>query len=370
MKVKYTAPFLEPSGYGNAARWYAKALDLAGVDVTLENINYNNMGTVGLEGMAEFLYSKFGVLDDWDVHIVHAIPPDWKNRIEHKDRPMVGYTVWETDRLHPAWKYILNNTSIQNFWVPTNWSADVFRQHTDKPVTVIPHVVPEPIRSSAPLSLPRQSPDVFTFYSIFQWSERKHAAGMLAAYFSEFDASDPVSLVLKTHHDGTPRSKQIIIDKISRLRKQMGKISFPAVMMVHDMLSNESIEQIHNTGDCYLSLHRGEGWGLTITEAMSRGNPVITTGWSGNMEYCTDDNSYLVNAPLTPVRNMREGQSWYTGDQMWAEPDLGHAKQLMRRALNNRAEANAKGRVARRDMLKYRPERIGELMKSELKKLL
>jgi glycosyltransferase involved in cell wall biosynthesis len=93
--------------------------------------------------------------------------------------------------------------------------------------------------------------------------------------------------------------------------------------------------------DCYVSLHRSEGLGLTMAEAMGRGKPVIATGYSGNMDFTNEENSYLVNYSLVPIGPHHEP---YPSTQKWADPDLEHAARLLRHVYENRAEAAAKGR--------------------------
>ena len=96
-----------------------------------------------------------------------------------------------------------------------------------------------------------------------------------------------------------------------------------------------------------MSLHRSEGFGLTPAESMYLGKPVIATGWSGNLDFMTHENSYLVDYELVPVG--AEGAP-YPADGMWAEPDLDHAARLMRRVFTERDEAAAKGARAAADL--------------------
>ena len=79
--------------------------------------------------------------------------------------------------------------------------------------------------------------------------------------------------------------------------------------------------------DAYVSLHRAEGFGLSLAEAMLLGKPAIATGYSGNLQFMTPANSWLVGYELTPVG---EGVEIYPPDALWAEPDLDHAAALMR----------------------------------------
>src|SRR5260370_39078521 len=115
--------------------------------------------------------------------------------------------------------------------------------------------------------------------------------------------------------------------------------------------------------DCYVSLHRSEGFGLTLAEAMSLEKPVIATAYSGNMDFMNPANSYLVKYKLVEIG---EGCHPYR-DSVWADPDIDHASELMRRVFKNRAEAREVGRAARRSVLEsLRPQSIGALMRERI----
>ena len=105
--------------------------------------------------------------------------------------------------------------------------------------------------------------------------------------------------------------------------------------------------------DCYVSLHRSEGFGLPLAESMSLGTPVIATGYSGNTDFTTPHNSYLVDWKPTRVGADCE---IYPPQGMWAEPDLDHAAELMRYVFEHPHEAKARGARAQADIkLHYAP---------------
>jgi Glycosyl transferases group 1 len=95
--------------------------------------------------------------------------------------------------------------------------------------------------------------------------------------------------------------------------------------------------------DAYVSLHRAEGLGLTMAEAMAEGKPVIATGYSGNLEFMDDDVAFLVRSNLEPIGL---GVDPYPPDARWAEPDLEHAAAQMRRVFDDREHAAQVGRRA------------------------
>jgi glycosyltransferase involved in cell wall biosynthesis len=99
--------------------------------------------------------------------------------------------------------------------------------------------------------------------------------------------------------------------------------------------------------DCYVSLHRSEGFGLTIAEAMALGKPVIATAYSGNLDFMTAENSYLCPARRVEVGPERDP---YPADSYWSEPDIGQAANLLQHVYDHREEACARGAQGAADL--------------------
>ena len=99
------------------------------------------------------------------------------------------------------------------------------------------------------------------------------------------------------------------------------------------MLPHSENSALMHCCDCYVSLHRSEGFGLTIAEAMLIGKPVITTGYSGNLDFTTDETALLVDYKLIPVE---QGDYPYANGEMWAEPDIEQAGDYMRKLVKDK----------------------------------
>lgn len=119
----------------------------------------------------------------------------------------------------------------------------------------------------------------------------------------------------------------------------------PDVLLLERVLDRRERDALMAT---YVSLHRAEGFGLTMAEAMALGKPVIATGYSGNLEYMTEENSYLVGWRLVPVG---PGAPPYPPDHHWADPDVEEAAHWMRHVYEHPEEARQRGERARRDIL-------------------
>jgi len=176
----------------------------------------------------------------------------------------------------------------------------------------------------------------FDFLSVL---ERKNPLGLIAAYKLAFNADEGVTLVLKT------------INGDQRIR-EMEKLKFaardrPDIQVVDGYLSPLEKNSLTALCDCYVSLHRSEGFGLTMAEAMALGKPVIATNFSGNLEFMTHENSYLCDYSETEVGADCEP---YPSTAHWAEPDLDHAASLMRQVYTDRAETAERGHRAADDI--------------------
>jgi glycosyltransferase involved in cell wall biosynthesis len=119
--------------------------------------------------------------------------------------------------------------------------------------------------------------------------------------------------------------------------------------------------------DAYVSLHRSEGFGLTLTEAMNMGKPVIATAYSGNMDFMTASNSFPVKYRLVEIE---KNHGPYTKGCEWAEPDLDHAAELMRYVYLHRDHAAEVGKRAQQDVCsQLHPKTVGRMIRERLLKL-
>jgi len=336
------------SGYGEASRNYILALHKAGVPITVEPHCFDNLPPpVAATEEWEILKSLEGKDIDFDIVIVH-LTPDLAPRYvaKYKDKYVISYTVWETDKLHPYWVTCLN--AVSEVWVPSEWNVETFkRSGVTVPIHKIPHGIdPDTYNGIKGDDFLTGGEDTFNFYSVFQWSARKNPEGLLRAYFNAFQNQDDVRLILKTYMGGglTPHDDaQRIKDRILWVKSDMHLQNFPRVTLISDKLSAEHMRSLHLFGNAYVSLPHGEGFGLGFLEAGLVGNPVIGTNGGGHLEFMNHENSYLVGAYPTFVSGMGSFNPWYVGDQKWYEPDLVDAVDKLRFVKENFSVAQTKG---------------------------
>ena len=137
------------------------------------------------------------------------------------------------------------------------------------------------------------------------------------------------------------------VDDVERIRRACR--ARPDIVIIDDYLGHGEFGALMALADCYVSLHRSEGLGLTMAEAMALGKPVIATAYSGNLDFMNSETAYLV--PWKPI-SVPEGCDPYPVSSTWADPDLDAAARLMRHVALHREEATEKGRRARQVVAK------------------
>lgn len=365
--AKYIGPVFDGSGYAEAARQYVLSIHKQGYPITLSPITFEKTRPA-LGASGEILESLVNNPIQYDKVIVHSTPDLWATFTQHEQgKRIIGYTVWETDRLHPTWVAACNRVS--EVWVPCDWNMEVFANSgVTRPLYKVPHTiqVPDPA-TVGDFALNGVDPNAFVFYSIFQWQERKNPYGLLTSFCSSFSEQDNVVLVLKTYRHDQAGDKDAVKKLVLDYRKYVTLDSYPRMFLVVENMSTEDMWALHKRGDCFVLLQRSEGWGLPHFEAAAMGKPIITPGYGGQTEFLKEDNSYLTNYTETPVTGM-PWSPYYRADQFWAEPDLKDAIRLMRHVYTNQDEAREKGRRAREYVQEnFTIDRIGTQIVSRLR---
>lgn len=252
-------------------------------------------------------------------------------------RHNIGYWLWELDKFPRDWRGSFR--LVDEVWTPTAFVRDAIRAATDKPVLRVPMVV-EP---EAPPGMDRTyfglAHDAFVFlfsYDFNGFAARKNPEAAIASFRLAFGSDDArVRLLLKSSNgDRFP-------DRLAAIRQSIADDK--RIELRDGFLSREEMSALQNAADCFVSLHRSEGFGLGLAECMYFGKPVIATGYSGNLDFMRPDNSLLVDYKLIPIRN---GDYPHWRGQQWAEPDVAHAATLMRQVRTDRDFARRIGAVA------------------------
>lgn len=244
---------------------------------------------------------------------------------------LIGYWFWELPALARAFLDQLDR--VDEIWVGSNFTREALLGHTDKPIRVMPCVVKLTPRASASrrdLDLPERACLFLLHFDAFSTFSRKNPWAVIRAFcraFTPEERSRQARLVLKTINlSRTPAAAS------ERLVREMRNAN--GILLDTEMPRAELASLLH-CADVYVSLHRSEGFGLGIAEAMLAGRPAIATAYSGNLEFMTHQNSCLVGYRLQPVTNAESHynpgmDSVYEPGQLWAEADIDQAARWMR----------------------------------------
>jgi len=236
--------------------------------------------------------------------------------VNHRNRTRVGVWYWEVGQLPDSMRPAYN--LVDEVWCASDHVLASLASPTDRPVRKHPLIIDPPAAPTAlrrtDLGLPENR---FLFGLAFDYASvarRKNARGLIEAYRSAFGPDDGAGLVLKTIN-ANARSAEA-----AAVRDAAG--SRPDIIFIDDRFDHPSMTALFELLDCYTSLHRSEGLGLSLAAAMAAGTPAIATGWSGNLEFMNDANSILVPYELVEVGPDAEP---YAPDSWWAQPDLARA---------------------------------------------
>jgi glycosyltransferase involved in cell wall biosynthesis len=341
--------FSTASGLGEGARLAYAALEAAGRTPAA----YDLSGAFGQSEMAapSSRALRTGTGGSLIVHhngpfIPHAL---WAlGRAQVRTRRIIGYWAWELPKLPDDWNGAF--PFVHEIWVPSTFTRDAVAAATTKPVHVVPHPLPD-VRHTpnmrVTLGLPLNALIVLNVFHLGSAFSRKNPIAAVKAFRRAFgDAKDRV-LAIKLVDNGTaPWARRELDEAVA------GACN---IRIIDRMLSQPDMTGLMAASDIVISLHRSEGFGLVPADAMRLGKPVIATGWSGNLEFMSKNNSALVSYRLVPVND--SDPSFDDGGQSWAEADVDDAAEWLRRLAASAELRRNMGAAAQADVTrKLSPE--------------
>ena len=334
-------------GIGVSARLCAETLSAAGF-----NVNCRDVGKIFMKKPElEWCWRSRIAEDRINCRIFHLTPSMLPRAVfalgrrKFESTYNIGYWAWETDLLPQESQLAIRY--IDAIFVPSRFTRDIFKRYTSKPVLLVPHpVAVSSVEKNVRETLAIRPDDflasfVFSFGSSF---ERKNPLAVVNAFNRAFEGVENACLVLKSSHS------QQYPNELARLRAAIGRSS--RIRLIDDIWSTPRVMGLIAESNAFVSLHRGEGFGLPIAEAISLGVPVVTTNWSGNTDFCDPENTCLVSTSPTTVDKSHPEFRGLEGAH-WAEPDIGHAARCLKEISDNPEAAKERARRARAFMERY-----------------
>lgn len=326
------------SGYATAAKQYIANYVLNNIPISWEPLYFDSSELDNENYINILAKSTINKNIKYNTVIMHCTPDLWPEMLKtdkYKGKRKIGYTVWETDVLKPEWVSCIN--MMDEVWCPSTYNQKVFlKSGVIIPIKVIPHLF---FKSKLPekkyINIDGANKKYYTFYNISELNERKNIKDVLISFCEEFTNKQHVQLILKIHYkDYSTKNIEYCKNYIYNIIN--GYKNRPNIIPVYNNLNETEILALHSYGDCYVSLARSEGFGLTIFEAYKYGNDVIATGYGGHLDFLGDGHNGLVDYTLIDVKNMETFNSNYNHtNQKWAQPSIHHAKKIMRNMYNS-----------------------------------
>ncbi len=289
-------------------------------------------------------------LVDLPSSVIYQAAPVGMWELDLSGRRRIGRTMFETDRI--PYNFVEPCNTMDEVWVPTRFNMETFAAAgvDSSKLRLVPPGVDASLFRPRAEPLPIAKKRGFSFLSIFDWQQRKGYDVLLKAYLGEFKADEDVSLVLKVTQQNDMASSleaelRFFIERVASVRLE----DAPPIILLRASIPQADMPRLYAASDCFVLPSRGEGYGRPYLEALACELPVIATGWSGQTDFLSQENSYPIENRVTPVPGSVDLEL-FVGHR-WAEPDIEHLGELMRRVYSHRDEAHRKAERGRQDIL-------------------
>lgn len=349
------------TGMGEGARSIVRALETTDLPVSPHSLSLNVVSRSEDDSIGP-AKSDF----PWDVNLFFVNADQVDPVYEHlgadkfNGRYNIGFWLWELAEfpLHLQ-------TSFRRFheiWTPSTFCVEALSAVSPVPV----RRVPLPVEPATETPFGRDhfglAEETFIFLFVFDflsYVERKNPEALVRAFRKAFDRSADATLVLKASHtDFDPAAR-------ARLEATFGDAR---IHWIPEEVSRAEITALMSLCDCYVSLHRSEGYGLTLAEAMYFKKPVIATAYSGSTDFLRAGTGLPVRYDLVEIDT---AVGPYPAGALWAEPDVEHASALMRKVYENRDEARRLATAAGAEIRRhYSTRAVGKLLEKRFAQIL
>ncbi|WP_438280349.1 glycosyltransferase family 4 protein [Pseudomonas alabamensis] len=286
------------------------------------------------------------------INIFHINGNEVEHALEHLSHVQawngynIIYPLWELPRYPQEWATQLDR--FDEIWAASHFVMRGLEQACNKPVVHMPlatEVQLDTFLGRRYFGLPEADYVFLFFYDLRSYSARKNPRAVLEAFRQLLSQRPYTRMHLVIKVNGVDMYPHAFADLQAEVQALPGRIT-----LLERMMSSNEVKNLLRCSDCFVSLHRSEGYGFGIAEAMALGKPVIATAYSGNMDFMTAETSLPVDYHLIPVL---EGEYPHHEEQHWAEPDVDQAADYMMRLLDDPASGRTLGKKAQMHLLMH-----------------
>jgi glycosyltransferase involved in cell wall biosynthesis len=336
-------PFI-PIGMGEHLRCSFRSFQSIGMNVGIKDIFGSHDPDSDLnDELKANLVEDFGS----DLNIFHINGDEVQSALKHLGTDLPGnahnviYPMWELSKYPEDWAIQLNR--FDEIWAPSKFTYGSIEPAVERPVFHLPVTGQLQLKSFLGrryFKIPESSFTFLFFFDLTSYIERKNPFAVLDAFekLCRLRPDEDICLVIKLKGgEMKHQHNEALQDYLSRLK---GKL-----IVIDRLLTDNEMKNLLRCSDCFVSLHRSEGYGLGLINAMFLAKPVIATAYSANMDFMNESNSCLVRYDLCPVP---DGAYPFNEGQVWANGDVDHAVEHMLRLVSDHDFARRIGDEASR----------------------
>jgi len=353
--------FKAENGLAQGVKMYARALEEGNIPHTLINTDF-----------LDWLPQEDTTFDDrlttenkYAVNVMHVNPDQWQEacgmfpRSHFDGHYNIGIFQWELETAPKDWLPMFDY--VDEVWTPSAFTGRTMSKETEKPVLPVLYCIETPYDEKltrADFGLPEDEFLVLIMYDSNSYASRKNPGAAIDAFREAYgEKPEGVRLVIKISN---PKPEDIAFVE--------ERLDPGAYTLMTERLDREKMNSLIRLCDVFLSLHRSEGFGLVMAEAMSLGTATVATNWSANTEFMTKDCSCLVDAKQIPVGDAYQyAQEGLT----WADPDVHQAAGYLKRLKEDEAYRKTIARAGQEHIREtLSREKCAETMKKRLDEIM
>lgn len=314
-------------GLGQSCRLIADALENSYINYTVFNqiqINSSRQEDTSWD-------DKITNTTPYNINLIHINPSDLAIAYLTLDKSVweykynIGFWLWELEEFPDEWVNCFN--VLDEIWTPSEFVSNSIRKKTSLPVHTMIYPISAPINEKynrAYFNLPEDKFLFLCMYDSNSVTERKNPMAVINAFKKAFKpTNESVGLVIKINNPDP--------DDLDLIRHTLRE--YPNIYIIDEIMTKIEVNSLIKKVDVLVSLHRAEGFGLPLAEAMLLGTPTIATAWSANTEFMNNEIACMVDYSLIALD---KDYGVFKKGNLWADPDVNHAAEHMRKLFEDK----------------------------------